>query len=220
MLQYFWLLPLGVFVGMFDTLIRAGGGLVLTPLLLVTYPSERPEIITRIALAVLFANALPGSVMHARLKRIDYRSGVFSAFIIMPVAVISALLTTSMSRSLLELLSGLVLLLIAACLLARQHLQHTWQRMIPQQRLWRLMQSEGTLHFTLAVLALAGILVHLLTGTWHHGLRRAIVLGIGMCCGAQLGIHFSPYLHGTLIVRHVAIALGGGGIWLLLLAYS
>lgn len=220
MLQYLWLLPLGILVGMFDALIRAGGGFILTPLLLLTYPSERPEIITRIALVVLFANALPGSVMHARLKQIDYRSGVLSALIIMPVAVISVVLTMSMSRDTLELLSGLLLLLIAVCLLARQRLQHTWQRLIPHQRLWRLLKAEGTLHFTLAVLALAGILVHLLTGTWHHGLRRTIVLGLGMGCGVQLGVYFSPYLHGTLIVRHVAIALGGVGVWLLLLAYS
>lgn len=219
MLQYLWLLPLGVLVGMFDALLRAGGGFILTPLLLLLYPSEHPEIIARIALAVLFANAVPGSVMYARLKQIDYRSAVLSALIVMPVAVLSALLTTSISRDTLELLSGLLLLLIAVSLLVRQRLQHTWQRMLPRQRLWRLIQAEGTLHFTLAVLALAGILVHLLTGTWHHGLRRAIVLGLGMCCGAQLGVHFSPYLHGTLIVRHVAVALGGVGVWLLMVAY-
>lgn len=220
MLQYLGLLPLGVFVGLFDTLIRAGGGFVLTPILLVTYPSERPEVITRIALAVLFANAVPGSVMHARLKQIDYRSGVLSALAIMPVAVISTLITPSMSRRILELLFGLLLLLIAVCLLVRQHLQYTCQWKIPHQRLRRLIETKGTLHFILAVLALTGILVHLVTGTWHHGLRRIIVLGIGMYCGAQLGAHFSPYLHGTLIVRHVAIALVGVGIWLLMMACS
>jgi len=205
---------------MFDTLIRAGGGLVLTPLLLVSYPSERPEIITRIALAVLFAYALPGSVTHARLKQIDYRSGVLSALAIMPIAVLSALLTASMSRRTLELLCGLFIILIAVCLLSRQRLQPTWQRLRLPQRLRWLSAAEGTLHFTLAVLALTGILVHLVTGTWHHGLRRTIVLGLGMCCGARLGMHFSPYLHGKLIVRNVAIALGGVGLWLLMMASS
>src|SRR5262245_56518643 len=151
-LQYVWLLPLGVLVGLFDTLIRAGGGFVLTPLLLITYPSERPEIITRIALTVLFANAVPGSVVYARLKQIDYRSGILSALAIMPVAVISSLITTSMSRRTLELLFGLFMLLIAICLLVRQHLQHTWQWRIPYQCFTRLIETKGTLHFTLAVL--------------------------------------------------------------------
>ena len=51
---YLWLLPLGFVIGAYGTLIGAGGGFVLVPLLLLLYPKESPEIITSISLAVVF----------------------------------------------------------------------------------------------------------------------------------------------------------------------
>ena len=63
MTLHLWLLPVGVLIGACGTLIGAGGGFVLTPLLLVC-PHESPEIITSISLAVVFFNALSGSVAY------------------------------------------------------------------------------------------------------------------------------------------------------------
>ena len=74
--QYVWLIPLGFVIGTYGTLIGAGGGFVLMPILLLLYPDERPEIITCISLAVTFFNALSGSLAYARMRRIDYKSGV------------------------------------------------------------------------------------------------------------------------------------------------
>ncbi len=49
-----WLLPLGVFVGTVGTLIGAGGGFILVPVLLLLYPNEAPATITTISLIVVF----------------------------------------------------------------------------------------------------------------------------------------------------------------------
>jgi uncharacterized membrane protein YfcA len=49
-LQYLWLLPLGLIVGAFGTLIGAGGGFILVPILLLLYPNEKTELITGISL--------------------------------------------------------------------------------------------------------------------------------------------------------------------------
>jgi uncharacterized membrane protein YfcA len=220
MLQYAWLFPLGMLVGLFDTLIRAGGGVVLMPILLVAYPAERPEILARIALAVLFVNAIPGSVRHAHRQQIDYQSGIVGALAIMPGVVIGALLTTAMSRRTLVLLFGLLLLLTAIFLLAHHRLQPLWQRLRHGHRLQGLLAAEGTIHFVLAVLALTGVLVHLVTDGWHSGLWRTGVLGIGMLCGVHLGRLCSPSLHSPWIMRSSAIALGGVGLWLLSMACS
>lgn len=40
-----WLVPLGFVLGALGTLIGAGGGFVLVPVLLVLYPLESPETI-------------------------------------------------------------------------------------------------------------------------------------------------------------------------------
>src|SRR5499427_7857457 len=89
-LQHLWLLPVGVLIGAFGTLIGAGGGFVLTPMLLLVYPHESPEIITSISLAVVFFNAFSGSVAYARMQRIDYKSGVLLALATLPGPVIGA----------------------------------------------------------------------------------------------------------------------------------
>ncbi|HJO92491.1 MAG TPA: hypothetical protein QF753_03755 [Victivallales bacterium] len=52
-----WMLPLGVVVGLFGTLIGAGGGFILVPILLLVYPHKSPNTITSISLAVVFFNS-------------------------------------------------------------------------------------------------------------------------------------------------------------------
>ena len=65
------LVALGLVVGAFGTLIGAGGGFVLAPVLLLLYPRDLPETITSICLAVVFFNALSGSWVYGRMARID-----------------------------------------------------------------------------------------------------------------------------------------------------
>ena len=55
-------------MGAFGTLIGAGGGFLLVPILLLLYPNDSVETITTISLAVVFLNALSGSIAYARLS--------------------------------------------------------------------------------------------------------------------------------------------------------
>jgi hypothetical protein len=82
--KYLALMALGFCVGAYGTLIGAGGGFVLMPLLLILYPKENPEILTSISLAVVFFNALSGSEAYGLMKRIDYRSGLMFAAATVP----------------------------------------------------------------------------------------------------------------------------------------
>jgi uncharacterized membrane protein YfcA len=66
---------LGFGVGVFGTLVGAGGGFILTPVLLLVYPGSTPALLTAISLIVVFFNAGSGSLAYARQRRIDYRSG-------------------------------------------------------------------------------------------------------------------------------------------------
>ncbi len=56
------LVGLGFFIGTFGTLIGAGGGFILMPLLLLMYPDMSPDVLTSISLAVVFLNASSGSI--------------------------------------------------------------------------------------------------------------------------------------------------------------
>lgn len=79
--------------------------------------------------------------------------------------------------------------------------------------------ATATSHFMLAVMALAGTIVHLMAGVFSHGLRRMIALAIGVLLGAQLGARLSGGVHGNWIVRSLAIALGFVGIRILMMAF-
>ena len=102
MLDKLWLIPVGFIVGTYGTLIGAGGGFVLVPMLLLLYPKESPEVITSISLAVVFFNALSGSIAYIRLKRVDYHSGVLFAIATIPGAILGAVTTSSIPRPLFD----------------------------------------------------------------------------------------------------------------------
>ena len=109
----FLLILLGLLIGFLGTLVGAGGGFILTPVLLILYPSDNPETITSIALAVTFANALSGSVAYGRMKRINYRYGLIFAAAAIPGAVGGALMTQFVPRKTFDLIFS-VLLIVAS----------------------------------------------------------------------------------------------------------
>src|SRR6266487_818347 len=93
LLPWLGLLLLGIAVGAFGTLIGAGGGFLLVPILLLLYPNDSVETITTISLAVVFLNATSGSIAYARMGLIDYRTGAIFAAAGAPGAVLGALAT-------------------------------------------------------------------------------------------------------------------------------
>jgi uncharacterized membrane protein YfcA len=108
--EYFWLIALGFVVGLYGTLIGAGGGFVLMPLLLLLHPKASPEQLTAISLAVVFFNALSGSETYAFMGRIDYKSGLMFAAATIPGAVIGALNTSLVPRNLFNGIFGVIML--------------------------------------------------------------------------------------------------------------
>ncbi len=112
------LCALGFAVGVFGTLVGAGGGFILTPVLLLLYPHSTPDLITAISLVVVFFNASSGTVAYARQRRIDYRSGLLFAACTLPGAVLGALAADRVSRPTFDVIMGVALLGLAGWLLA------------------------------------------------------------------------------------------------------
>jgi uncharacterized membrane protein YfcA len=59
---------LGFVTGTYGTLIGAGGGFILMPVLLLLHPQVGPENLTAMSLAVVFFNALSGSEAYAEME--------------------------------------------------------------------------------------------------------------------------------------------------------
>lgn len=268
MWHYLGLVPLGFIIGAFGTLIGAGGGFILVPFLLLLYPNEKPEIITSISLAVVFFNALSGSAAYARMRRVDYKSGLLFSMATIPGAILGALTTGYIPRRVFDAILGVLMIMAALFLLLRPSKnQQVIMKPSPRLLVRHLVETDGTAHtfsynlilaigisffvgyfssllgigggiihvpvlsqllsfpvhiatatshFTLAIMALAGTLVHIATGTFHHGVRRTIFLTVGVLAGAQVGAWLSNRVHGAWIMRGLAIALAFVGIHILI----
>ncbi|UYQ91841.1 sulfite exporter TauE/SafE family protein [Chitinophaga horti] len=113
------MIGIGVLIGTFGTLIGAGGGFILMPLLLLMFPDMSPDVLTSISLFVVFLNASSGTVAYARMKRIDYRSAIVFAVATLPGSIIGALATGYISRHVFNVVLGCLLVAIAVFLILK-----------------------------------------------------------------------------------------------------
>ncbi|HEV3097432.1 MAG TPA: sulfite exporter TauE/SafE family protein [Candidatus Dormibacteraeota bacterium] len=109
----------GIAVGAYGTLVGAGGGFALVPILLLVYPRQSAAQLTAVSLAVVFANVVSGSISYARLRRIDYRTGLILAPATIPGAVIGALVVGAIPRVAFDAVMGSALILVAVFLLLK-----------------------------------------------------------------------------------------------------
>lgn len=114
MLEFGGLVALGLLVGAYGTIIGAGGGFLLVPLLLFLYPSYGPQQVTAVSLAVVWANATSGSIAYARQRRVDYLTGVLFAASSAPGVVAGAVAVRFVPERVFSALFGALLLGLAA----------------------------------------------------------------------------------------------------------
>ncbi len=111
------LVAIGFTVGTFGTLIGAGGGFILMPILLLLYPNDRPETLTAISLAIVFFNSFSGSIAYAFKRRIHYRSAIIFSIASAPGALLGAYTTKFIPRDRFELIFGILMSVMAVYLL-------------------------------------------------------------------------------------------------------
>jgi hypothetical protein len=194
-LSYLWLIPLGFVVGAYGTLIGAGGGFVLVPVLLVMYPHESPEIITCISLAVVFCNALSGSVAYARMGRVDYRSGLLFSAAAVPGAILGALTTAHIPRQTFDAVFGVFMVCGSCYLLYRPGIEDlTPHAKDGRHIVCNLVEANGHRH------------------SYSYNLSKGLLISFGVgfmssCLGIGGGIIHVPALIGLLSFPvHVATA--------------
>ena len=150
-LGYYWLVPLGLVLGALGTLIGAGGGFILVPVLLLLYPQEHPEIITSISLAVVFINGLSGAVAYARMKRIDYKSGLLFSATTIPGAIAGALTVAYVPRRLFDIVFGVLMICMAVLLMLQSTKRQETDQSSPAEdasgsMVRNVMEANGTAH--------------------------------------------------------------------------
>jgi uncharacterized membrane protein YfcA len=253
------LIALGFIVGTLGTLIGAGGGFILAPVLLFLYPDLKSEVVASISLAVVFLNAASGSVAYAKLKRIDYKSAIIFAVAALPGSIIGALVTSYIPRHLFNIILGALLIIVAIYLLIRPEqtleseqsnsthfVSRTITDIYKEKFTYSFNQVVGiaisffvgflssllgigggiihvpvlasllnfpvhiataTSHLILAIMALAGTIVHMIQGAFWQEWIKSVYIGIGVIGGAQLGARLSQKVKPKGIIRALAIVL-------------
>lgn len=111
--QYILLTLFGILIGTVGTLIGAGGGFILVPVLLLFYPELSPEVITAISIAVVALNAISGTLAYAKSGRIDYKAGVTFAIYTIPGSILGVLTVQYIPQELFNIIFGVLLIVLS-----------------------------------------------------------------------------------------------------------
>ncbi|MCO5260484.1 MAG: sulfite exporter TauE/SafE family protein [Crocinitomicaceae bacterium] len=117
--NFYTLILLGFGIGSIGTLIGAGGGFILVPILILFYPEFSPEIITAISLAVVATNATVGSLSYISAKKVDFKAGIIFAIATVPGSIIGVFTTKYIPRHLFDWLFAALLITLAIFLFIR-----------------------------------------------------------------------------------------------------
>jgi len=140
------LVVIGLFAGTFGTLIGAGGGFILMPILILLWPDKNREILTSMSLAVVFVNAFSGTTAYMRMKRVDIKSGLIFAAATIPGAIIGAHTTQFIQKQTFDLIFGSLMILVSAFLFFRATRigNNIMKEGVGTHR--RIVESDGTVH--------------------------------------------------------------------------
>jgi uncharacterized membrane protein YfcA len=119
----FWIAMLGfAFFGLavaaYGTLIGAGGGFIIVPVLLLVLGWPHQQAVAT-SLMVVTANAASGSIAYARQKRVDFRTGIRFALATLPGAIIGSYVVQLLSGRIFNLIFGVLLVAISLYLMWR-----------------------------------------------------------------------------------------------------
>ena len=120
----------GLGIGALGTLIGAGGGWMIVPILLLGF-GFTPQQAAGTSLAVVFLNAFSGSIAYMVQRRVLYAMGIAFAAASVPGALLGAWLVQYLDPRAFSVLFGCLLLVIAIILHRGKHLvlfQSTWER--------------------------------------------------------------------------------------------
>ena len=121
-LDWTLMLLLGIGSGAYGVLVGAGGGFILSPMLLLAFDSDDPKIVAGTVLAAIAINSVMVALVYIKMKVVDYRSALLFAAAAAPGAVIGAFGVGAVAPEVFRTLFGVLLLLLALLLALRPSL--------------------------------------------------------------------------------------------------
>jgi uncharacterized membrane protein YfcA len=106
-------------VAAFGSVIGAGGGFLLMPVLLIMYPGDAQQKLTFISLFAVLVNAATAAFNYARQGRVDYRSALLLGACTVPTSILARMLEGCIDRRHFSGLFGGLLIAIAAFIIWR-----------------------------------------------------------------------------------------------------
>jgi uncharacterized membrane protein YfcA len=153
------LIAIGFIVGTIGTLIGAGGGFLLVPILLLLDPHMTPDVVTGISLAVIFFNAASGSLAYARMGRIVYKAGIIFALAALPGAIIGVYTTSHIPRTVFNGIFGCLMIAASVYLMTTTETK-TEEKQLENYNLGLGACISVVIGFLSSVLGIGGGIIH------------------------------------------------------------
>jgi uncharacterized membrane protein YfcA len=109
----FVLALIGLAVGLVGTLVGAGGGFLVVPILVLVFKVP-PILAAGTSLVMVTINALSGSFAHIRRGKVDYRAALLLSAASYPGALLGAWVATRIDAGSFNLVFGLLLIVLSA----------------------------------------------------------------------------------------------------------
>jgi uncharacterized protein len=108
----------GLAVGAYGTLIGAGGGFIIVPVLILVLGWPHEEAVAT-SLFVVAANAASGTVSYWRQGRVDFKTGIQFALATLPGAILGSFVVTLLTGRIFNIIFGAILVAISLFLMFR-----------------------------------------------------------------------------------------------------
>ena len=166
------LIAIGFGIGALGTLIGAGGGFILVPILIIMRPDFTPESITAISMVVVASNAISGSAAYMYAKKVDYKAGIIFAICTIPGSILGVLTTKIIPRGVFDIIFGILMIGLAVFLFFSGGEREPVNKPVTAHKGW--VQQH-------------------LTDRWGENYQYAYDLRLGMVLSVFVG-YFSPLL--------------------------
>lgn len=117
-----WLVLGSILAGTWGTMIGAGGGFLMVPLMLFLFETTSPAAIAAASLVAVFFNGASSSMAYARMRRIDYKLALLLVATTIPGAVLGAWIVKFIPRQTFEAVFAAILIAVSLFLIVRPRL--------------------------------------------------------------------------------------------------